>query len=308
MKQTVFFGVCVVFLLSGIVVSGALFEPMFQVSACDGQVLVRVPGSESFVDAELNKACPFGTVIKAGAKGSGTLLLSEGNQLQVAANTACTLGQSQLDPTVKTLSLDSGNVGVALDENFSEGNGFHVLTVVATCEAMGGKFSADVQSESDMDVATFSVETGKIKITGPNFSGPLMDNGDILTVSTAKDKTYTLLECVEGEWEVEVKDADGNPKLVQMKKGSIVKIWRRTAESGKTLIVTILITAPDGSLEEAITYTEELPGAPESGEEVPAPEVTTTTQPGESLLLPTTPTTTTTTSTTFPSPTPVGLR
>lgn len=306
MRRTILMGLCVGLLLSG-AVSGAPFDALFKVTDCRGEVLVRTPDGGAFVAAEAGRAYPYGTTVRTDGKGSCVVVLSAGNQVKISADTVCMLAESQVKSTVKMISVDAGKIDVMLEENFGEANEFHILTVVATGDSGGGGCSVDVQSESDMDVATFSVSSGTIKVTGPNFAIPSMNTGDTVTISTAKDKTYSLLETVAGDVDVEVKDADGNAKLVQTKAGSIIKIWCRTAESGKMLIVTILITTPDGSLEEAITYTEEIPETPPDTD-IPVPDQTTTTDPGPPVLLGRIPTSTTTTSTTFPSPTPVGLR
>jgi subtilisin family serine protease len=79
-------------------------------------------------------------------------------------------------------------------------------------------------------------------------------NNAAVSVACSLDQTFIRVKNVQGAFDVEVTDADGNPRVVSMEEGSAIKIWRKASEAADEMIVTLLITAPDGTLVEAINY------------------------------------------------------
>ena len=318
------FGVCVISLLASHGLS-APFEPLFQVSEFEVKCQIRIPDADDFTVPEKGKAYPYGSAIKTAKRGSVTVLFSEGNHCKLAPMSACMVNESAGDVSHKSVDLEYGTLAVELEEGFHEANAFEVVTKVASCEAIGCSFEVDAESDTEMDTANFKLRKGKLKITGPNFGVPSMDDGDVLGIQISAERDFTRVETVDGKFGVEVKGSDGSARIIETEEGYVIKIWRRVSESGKTLIITILITTPDGELQEAITYTEpievtgeetappmddeddkKVPGEDENEDEgkkdedygdLPPPQ-----WDDDELTM------TTTTSTTFPSPTPVGKR
>jgi len=263
-----------VLLVSGFVLDAgaAPFQPLFQVTAFEPKCEVQPPGAK-MQNAERNRAYPYGTRVRTDRRGSCTILLSDPNTLQLAANTTVVLGEDPADATRKIADVESGNLQCELEAGYQDANRLHVRTPVATTEMLtGGMLTVDVMVDVDVDVAHVTCNTAGAVVAGPNFALRALEEGDVATIETAKDDTYTRIETAEGAFEVEVKDAEGNPKVVPTQKGSVVKIWRRPSETGKMLIVTILISGPNGDIIEGSTYMEEMPEPMEEPEPEPEPE------------------------------------
>ncbi len=260
MRKMILTGVaCAVALgLFGGTLSAAPFEPLFQLQGLDGKVMVQAPGSGNMVKAEENRAYPYGTRVQTDKRGSVVILLSEGNTVTLAASTTVKLDENATDKTRKILVVDSGSVDIKLDTEFHQSNGFDVITPVAVCKAIGCEFNVATRSEPEIDVTSFAMTEGTVAASGPDFKVPAMDADDELTVTTAKDGSFSRLEIEKGEVDIEIRNTDGTPKVKTMSEGGLLKMWRRTSEAGGKRIVTILVTTPDGTLEEAITYTEDI--------------------------------------------------
>jgi hypothetical protein len=119
-------------------------------------------------------------------------------------------------------------------------------------------------------------EDTTLSVSGPEFMlGALKEAA--VSVACSLDQAFVRVKNVQGTFDVEITDAEGNPRIVSMEEGSAIKIWRKASEAADEVIVTLLITAPDGTLVEAVNYRKTdgaakaaLPPA-EEGEE-PEPE------------------------------------
>jgi len=250
----------------------APFESLFQVTAFEAKCEMQPPDG-GMQDAERNRAYPYGTRVRTDRRGACTVKLSELNTLEISAETSVVLVEDPEDASRKTAVLETGNLVCSLEEGYQEANRLFVQTPVAVAEILtGGTLTADVMADVDVDVAHITCNTAAAAVAGPNFALSKLDEGDVATIETAKDDSYTRIETAEGAFDVDVKDAQGNPKVVSTEKGSVVKIWRRPSETGKMLIVTILISGPNGDIVEASTYTEELPEPVEPPEREPGDE------------------------------------
>jgi hypothetical protein len=327
-------GIC---LLSGVLYA-APFEVVFKIEKITGECTVQPPGSAEFVNAVDGNAYAYGTKIRTGRKSSAILVFSEGNTCRVLANANLTITQDSKDAKLKSVVLDVGKIEMSLEPEFHKTNAdsLNVVTPTAVCNAIGCKFSIDSRNEDDLLVTIFICDEGQIEIDGQGFKIPL-DAEDGLTISLAKDRSFIRIKNIKGVFSIVIRDSEGNPKTVELKVGSVIKIWRSKSATGNVWIVTILITSPDGVLQEAITYNEEMLKTGEEGgsgegagggaeTETGTGGTTTTTQPDLGEVITTTTSTTTTTTlpsnvlpvtttsrattvtTGAPTPTPVGRR
>lgn len=277
----------------------APFEELFKIEKITGECMVQTPDNAEFVNAVDGNAYAYGTKIKTGRKSSAVIVFSEGNTCRVLANAVLAITRDTKDEKLKSINLDTGKVEVSLDPEFhkTHNDSLNVVTPTAICGAIGCKFSMDSRIEEDLYVVIVICDDGQIKVFGKGFDAP-MDTEDGMTMSSARDGSFMRLKNIKGSIVVQVRDSEGNPKNVEMKVGSVVKIWRSKSATGKVWIVTILITSPDGTLEEAITYNEAMGEGEEGTSETPPGSTTTTTQPDTGDIITTTTTTTSTTTTT----------
>jgi hypothetical protein len=271
----------------------APFEAAFKIRKVEGQCSICREPPATPVPAEAGQAYAYGTRVTTAPLTSVQLEFSARNTFTVLTNSPASfiVKQDPADPKLKTIELHAGRMDIALEENFREHNALNVETPAAVCSAIGCRFQANCVAESDAIVASFLVHEGKVKVFAPNFEIPLMEKDDGVSVSHARDHTYTRVRNTKGEFSLNIRDSDGNPKIVEMKAGCVVKISRKVADSGDLQLITILVvTNMSGRIDESIHFTEKLDPAV-----WPVVRDTTTAV---------TPTTTTT----VPSPTPVGRR
>ena len=306
----------------------APFDMLFKIEKATGDCMVQTPGTPNFVKAKDGNVYPYGTKVRTGRKASLLIVFSEGNVCRVLSNAALTITQNAKDEKLRSIILDTGKVEISLEAEFhkTNGNALNVVTPTAVCSAIGCKFSAETSIEEDFFVTIFMCDDGKIEIHGEGFTVPL-DTEDGLTVSVPKDRSFIRLKDVKGTYTSQIRDPEGNIKAVELKLGSVIKIWRQKSSTGNTWVVTVLVVSPDQRILEAFTYNEPIPAGESEGNGAttttqpsqattttqPA-EVTTTTQAAESgtgvtttttpgiedILTTTTTTTTSTTTTTVP--------
>lgn len=254
--------------LAGSVAWGAPFEQLFRIMKVSGDCSVKQPSQSRFVDAVEGSAYTYGTVIRTGRKSSALIQLSEGNECRVLAKAELTLAEDTVDPKLKIIKLAEGKVDIALQEDFHEaGNGLNVETATAVCGAIGCHFSAEAHKEQGINVIVFLVTQGKTKVSGMNFDIPEIAEGAGLSVSGDDNGSFTRIKTLKGSFDIHYKDSSGNPKVVTMEPNSIVKIWRRRAAAGNVIIVTVIVTLPDGTTEPAEVFTDKAPEGKMPGKE-----------------------------------------
>ncbi|MBN2300941.1 MAG: hypothetical protein JXN60_00360 [Lentisphaerae bacterium] len=326
--------------LAGISASAAGFDPLFRILQIEGICTVQKPGETQEVNALEDYAYPYGTRVKTGRNSSAVIRLSQGNDCRILAKADLAITEDVKNPKIKVIKLDAGKVDITLDEEFDKsGDGLNVETASAICGAIGCKFSVDARMVQDLQVVVILCIKGKISIFGPHFKVPFITTDQGITVSSPRDRSFTRVKNVKGSYSIDVIGSDGEPKTIDIKMGSVIKIWRRKSEDGKLVIISTLVADETGALVEIITATERLSdefaylgeksrkdtektrkddvdddGFPIISTTTTTTSTTTTTTipPSdlalESMATTTTTTTSTTTTTTLPSPTPVGKR
>ena len=249
-----------VFALITVTMAGTIlaapFEELFQLKGISGKCYVKKATDSKFVKAEQNKAYLYGTAVKTDKKGTATIFFSKNNTCILKANTSVIVSEEKANKKNKIITINTGNISVDLDEEFHKTNGLKIITATGICKAIGCRFKVEQSSKTDMDSSNYDCAKGKIGVSGADFDVPELDDHDELGVTEAKDNSFTRLEVIKGDMNIVVKNAKAEPETKKATKGSVIKIWREASGSGKTKTVTMLITNPEGALEEAITYTE----------------------------------------------------
>lgn len=304
------FGLCLICLV-GTTTFAEPFEQLFRIMKFSGDCDVKPAGSTTFIKAQEGKAYAYGTTVKTGRKSSALILLSEGNECRVLAKAEVTMQEGAMDPKLKIINLKEGKIEVALEKNLEQyGNSLNVETPTAVCGALGTEFTIEVHMQGEIYVVVFSITDGVVTINGMNFDMNSVTAGTVLSIAADAAKSFTRIKNIKGEFDIDYKDSQGGDKTTTTVPETIVKIWRRRANAGSLVIVTVIVSNPDGTTEPAEVYTVDMPNAEdvkldakESGTEKKKFNVTI----DEDAILNITTTTTTTTTTTQPeSITPVG--
>lgn len=173
---------------AAIVAQAAPFEKEFKVAKVVGDCSVSLPdgGKQAAKDGE---SYPYGSTVKTGRKASLVVVLSEGNEIRVLAETTFVADQNAKDAADKTIRLREGRIQVKLDEKFHETNKFTVETPSAICGAIGCEFSVETEGSVEVNASTIEVTEGKVKITytgGDGKSGEIVLNkGDKVRITSS---------------------------------------------------------------------------------------------------------------------------
>ncbi|MBN1557719.1 MAG: FecR domain-containing protein [Lentisphaerae bacterium] len=238
------------------------FEPLFQAVNVNGSCMVQPPGAEDIAPVEEGKAYPYGSRLKTGEDASLDILFSKGNTCSVGAATRLTVDEDAENPENKLVLLEDGKLAFAFADGFREHNGLNVQTLCAGIEVLeDSAFRLETMTEGDLNLVAIMCDDVGLKVTGPEFVVPLLDGEDYLSVACSTDKTFARLKNIQGEYTVDVIDSEGNPRIVELAAGATIKIWQKASETEDALIVTILITDANNTLQEAINYRKDMEGA-----------------------------------------------
>ena len=256
----------------------ARFEILFRIVRVTGVCTVEIPGGPSATPAVEGRAYPYGTKVRTGEKSSAEIVISDGNWFVAGENAIFSVAEDPRHRKTKVIQLSLGKINVTLEEKFRENeDALNVATPVAVCSVLGWQFNIESLAEDDVNAVIFSTEEGALHIFGSQFDVPEIKDGNRLSVTAARDQSFTRLTDVKGLYAINVRDSEGNPKIIEMKPGSSVKIWRGRSETRDIMIVTIIQMTPEG-LREGDTILYRVDG--EIPDELPM-EATLVDEPGE---------------------------
>jgi len=234
----------------------APFEPLFVIRRTVGRCEVRTPGSQEFAEAAAGRAYLYGSTVRTGQDGLLVVEFSAGgNECTVGPDSLVTVAENKSSKNEKVLVVDSGKISVSLEENYDRANTISIETPCANAKANGRKFTVSVRQQEDLLAASFMPDKGTLTVSGPQFDIPELDEDDVLGVSSGLNGMFTRVVCDHGEFALNVADSQGAPQTVAMRKDQMVKIWRKSAATGETL-VSILVATPDGVLTQQISRVE----------------------------------------------------
>ena len=232
------------------------FEPLFQAIDITGDCSLQRPTEDSFSPAEDSKAYPYGTKIITGESSSLTILFSEGNFCRILADANVNVDEDKKNAKLKIIRINSGEVEIELKEDFHKnGFGLNVETATATCSAIGCKFRVASKAEDDLQVIIVRVVEGMVRVFGENFEVATLDANDWISLLSPSDRSFLRMKTMKGKFDVTIKDADMNDKKILTEEGVVLKIWQRLVPETAQRVVTVVLTAPDGTLIETFTVT-----------------------------------------------------
>lgn len=234
--------------------SATPFEPLFSISALSGDCAVRAGTEAKFVAVEEGKGYAYGSTLKTGPKSKLTVEFSKGNVCELSAGAVVTVNEDPKDRTRKIVTVEAGKVNLTLAQGFDESNKLTVETLCTGATPLtGGKFAAEVTKEAELTVASVLCLDGQIKVFGPYFEVPTLEKDGLLTVACSPENGFTRLKDVHGSFKMTCMDDQGKTKEVALEAGTIVKIWRKPAETGGWM-ATILISTADGKIKDTISF------------------------------------------------------
>jgi len=236
--------------------SAAPFDPLFVVSKITGTCQVMEPGMNQMVLAEEGKAYPLGTELVTGARSGCTVIFSTANECAIGEETRLVVAEGS-DPRQRIINLEDGKVEITLEENFQAANALEVVTHCCAASALkGGGFSVQVKNEEDLQAVLVAARGGEVKVVGPRFEIANLREDQAVSVSCSQDRSFTRVKCVNGNISAAVlREAEAEPAIIAMVPGYVIKILQKLSEPEGALVVTILAVAPDGTVDQAVSYT-----------------------------------------------------
>lgn len=234
----------------------AILPPVFRITDMMGECMVKTPTANSFEPAELMRTYPYGTAIRTGVRSSVVLTISEGNTIRLLANTDIVFNESATDSRIKNVKLNDGEVEADLEANFHQnGNALNVETATAICGAVGTRFRVASRREQDLRVVVVRVLAGIVRVYGENFQIAELGAEEWVSLLAPPDQSFLRLKNLQGNYDVTVKDEDGNDKQIPTEPESVLKIWQRTVPETGERVVTLTFNDPMGQMVESITVT-----------------------------------------------------
>lgn len=246
-------------LLTSSVVFSAPFELAFRIVKITGECAVKKANASSYEPAVEGQAYAYGSAVRTGRKSTAVVKLSEGNECRILSKADFVMAENADNPKLKTIKVQEGKIEISLDPSRHEsGNDLNVETATAVCGAVGSLFTVEVQRESGVNVLVVFCTEGELKLEGSNFSATKVLANCGLSISGDDNNNFTRIKCLKGNFTLSYKDADGNVKEVVQEANAIVKIWRRQSDAGNVVIITVIITDPDGTTHPAEVFTEQM--------------------------------------------------
>lgn len=237
------------------------FDRLFRINGIEGECWIRKPNAPRFAPAEESHAYPYGTKVKTGLTGSLTVNLSDDDKVLVYPNSLVEVTWPKPGSEKRIINFIAGSMRTFLTtETLGEGedisNVLFVVTPTAECDRITGTVLYKLKPKTDATALTINAEDGTLRVTGPQFSVSEVERTSRFSIVTANDESYTNLSNLRGTVAFALAGGTDGQKMIETRKGSLVKIWRRRAPLSNRLIVSVLGWKPSGYVLTSYTFRE----------------------------------------------------
>lgn len=247
--------------------SADIFDPLFKVTSVVGDVKIFKPGSELPEKALEAHTYPYGSriVVSKGDPKAKTpkpelnISLSRDHKFKLWDGTDLTIINGDgVDTPSKIFDLTSGRLktyismstvktGGAEDALIEAGiNAIMVKTPLADCSRLTERNEISVEKDGKNYSVVFATESGMMTVSGPQFKINSMRRNAAVEIFGNED--YTRITNVAGEFLGDLEKGLGATEVVSFKLRCVVKIWRRYAEIGGRMAVSVMAAYPDGTI------------------------------------------------------------
>jgi hypothetical protein len=247
----------------------AFFDPLFRITQVQGPVSVMKPGDVESAPASEGQAYPYGTRVRVGkahpkAKDDqipgAHLILSNDHQFKLGPGGDLVVNHGEGgDAAKKVLELASGNLRtyITISKVLTGGKtdadvlaGIDALTVKTplgvVCSKLTERNEITVAHDGRHHTVVFGSGGSLMELAGPQYKVHSIKRNS--GVEIFGDKDFTRLSSLGGEFMADVERGVDEIESVSFKNRSIVKIWRTYAEIGGKMAVSVMVVAPDGSI------------------------------------------------------------
>jgi len=230
------------------------FEPLVQVNMVEGPCEVKKPKDDAFELAINEKAYPMGSIFRTPANATCVLTFSFDDSVALAPDTEVMAGTSDKYPQGRLVRLIKGTIRPTLRDDLPLGY-FQAELPDLTCTGMGGKSEISIADSGTAERTTqIRTITGRIRAEGLHYTIPLMRAANITQIIGTTDHGFTRVASLAGDYSVELPNGTEIPSIFQLSPKGFVKLWRKHAEEGGRLLVTVLAVSPSGKARNNFTY------------------------------------------------------
>lgn len=272
-----------------------IFDPLFKVTSVVGDVKILKPGSSVADKALEAHAYPYGSRIivskwdpkSKAPKPEVNFSLSDDHKFRLSEGSDLTITNGDsTDFQTKTFTLTSGRLktfisvstvktGGADDALVEAGiNAITVNTPLAECVRLTERNDISVEYDGKNHTVLFATESGMMQVAGAQFKISSMRRNAAVEIFGNED--YTRITNVAGDFIGDIEKGVGATEIISFKLRCVVKIWRRYAEIGGKMAVSVMTAYPDGTIssyaylqgEKAVIDSATVLAAQEAGEAV----------------------------------------
>ncbi len=245
----------------------AIFDPLFKVTSVTGDVKIFKPGASTPEKALEAHAYPYGSRIIVG-KWDGkaktprpevNLSLSRDHKFKISEGSDLVLMDGENSDVQKKvfdmafgklktfISVSTVKTGGAEDAAVEAGiSAIIVKTPLAECSRLTDRNEVLVNYDGKNHTAVFATESGMMEVAGAQFKINAMRRNAAVEVFGNKD--YTRITNLAGEFIGTLEKGADETEVVSFKLRCVVKIWRRYAEIGGKMAVSVMSAYPDGTI------------------------------------------------------------
>ena len=231
------------------------FEPLVRILNVQGACEVKNPDVGQFQPAQNNKAYPLGSVFRTAAGGSGLLVFSAQETVQVLENSEVVIGSPEKAPASRLIRLVNGKIKTTLRDNLPEGS-FSVETPNTSCKNLAGRGDFSLSNDGNVETFQAATITGVARIEGLQYQIPALRAANTVNIQTAPDRSLSRLTSVSGDFPIVLENGTETPVTFGMSPKAVVKIWREVAPVGGRNIISALVVSPTGKARHRFAYAE----------------------------------------------------
>ncbi len=248
-------------------VSAEIFDPLFKVTSVVGDVKIFRPGSDAPEKVLEAHTYPYGSRIVVSkwdgkmrtSKPELNFTLSPDHKFKLAEGSDLTIMNSSDDDLQKKIfdlalgrlktfiSVSTVKTGGTEDDLVEAGiNAITVKTPLADSFRLTERNEIGVDYDGKNHLVFFATESGTMEVSGPQFKISSMRRNAAVEIFGNKD--YTRITNVAGEFSGILEKGADATEGVSFKLRCVVKIWRRYAEIGGKMAVSVMTAYPDGTI------------------------------------------------------------
>lgn len=254
------------------------FLPLMRCLRAEGQVQVLKPRTEAWVDVEEGRLYPLGSTIRVngavGVSPEAVFEFGEKATIRVTGAAEFATREIELGSSARTVVLKSGAVDIKLPLTLKEG-AFSVTAPFFTASNLAGESQFDYKPLSDGDETLVRCVTGTLTLQGRHYKIAKMRAADQIRIRTTGDDLFTSLLGEIGDCKVTLdqgierkKEVGDNGAMIEKEVPRTlefglfpqyeVKIFRRTAEVGGRMIVSMMTFDQAGEMKNRCAFAEGL--------------------------------------------------